>query len=129
MQFGSKAVLGSNETGFDVVDVLDESSPSVNDGDFDMARAETGIEPVSEIGDLGIGPKPIPEVGEVGIEPPPLFDENVNVSFDKVADFEGDEEGEPPVVILQPKTISLLLGPYFTLFLLLFDPFFLFVLC
>ena len=29
------------------------------------------------------------------------------MSFEKVADFEGDEEVEPPVVILQPKTISL----------------------
>jgi len=29
------------------------------------------------------------------------------MSFDKVADFEGDEEVDPPVVILQPKTISL----------------------
>jgi len=27
--------------------------------------------------------------------------------FDKVADFEKDEEVEPPVVIVQPKTISL----------------------
>jgi len=31
----------------------------------------------------------------------------VDVSFDKVADFEGDEEVEPLVVIMQPKTISL----------------------
>ena len=32
MQFGSKAILGPNETGFDVVDVLDESSPSEDVG-------------------------------------------------------------------------------------------------
>ena len=95
VQFRSKTVLGSNETGFDVVDVLDELSPSVDDGDFDMARAETGTEPVSEMGDLGTGPEPVPEVGEVGIEPSPLFEENVDVSFDKVVDFEGDEEVEP----------------------------------
>ena len=31
----------------------------------------------------------------------------MDMSFDKVADFEGDEEVEPPVVIMQPKTISL----------------------
>ena len=39
VQLGSKAILGPSETGFYVVDVLDESSPSVDDGDFDMARA------------------------------------------------------------------------------------------
>jgi len=64
-------------------------------------------QPVSEIGDLRIGSEPVPEVGDIGIEPPPLFEENVDVSFDKVADFEGNEEVELPVVILQPKTISL----------------------
>ena len=42
VQFGSKAVLGPNEAGFDVVDVLDESSPSEDDGDSDMVRAEIG---------------------------------------------------------------------------------------
>jgi len=29
------------------------------------------------------------------------------MSFDKVVDFEGDEEVDPPVVILQPKSVSL----------------------
>jgi len=64
VQFGSKAVLGLNETGFDVVNVLDELSPLEDDGDSDMARAETGPEPISEIGDLGTGSEPVPKVGE-----------------------------------------------------------------
>jgi len=97
VQLGSKAVLGLNETGFDVVDVLDESPPSEDDGDSDIARAETGPEPVSEIGDLGTGPEPVLEVGESGVEPPFVFVEHADMSFDKVADFEGDEEVDPPV--------------------------------
>ena len=107
VQFGSKAVLGLNETGFDVVDVQDESSPSEDEGDSDMARAKTGSEPVSEIGDLGTRSEPVPEVGESEVEPPPVFEEHEDMSFDKVADFEGDEKVDPPVVILQLKTISL----------------------
>ena len=107
VQFGSKAVLGPNEVGVDVIDVLDESSPSEDDGDSNIVRAETGSEPVSEMGDLGTGLEPVPEVGEVGVEPPSIFEENVDMSFDKVADFERDEEVDPPVVIVQPKIISL----------------------
>jgi len=107
VQFGSKAVLGPNEADFDVVDVLDESSPSENDGDSDTVRIETEPEPISKMGDLGIGPEPVPEVGEVGVEPPPLIEKNVDVSFDKVADFERDEEIDTPVVIVQPKPIRL----------------------
>ena len=73
MQFKSKAVLRSNETGFDIVDVLDESSPLEYDGDFDMAGAETGLEPVSAMGDLGTGSEPVPEAGFSEVEPPPVF--------------------------------------------------------
>jgi len=53
VQFGSKAVLGPNEAGFHVVNVLDESSPSEDDGDSDTTRAETRPKPVSEMNDLG----------------------------------------------------------------------------
>ena len=60
VQFGSKAVLGPNEAGFEVVDVLDESSPSEDNEDSDTVRAE-------------IGPKTVPGVGEVGVEPPSIF--------------------------------------------------------
>ena len=87
--------------------MLDESFPSEDDGDSDTVRAETGIEPISELGDLGTGPKPVPGVDEVGVEPPSIFEENVDVSFDKVADFERNEEIETPVVIMQPKLIRL----------------------
>jgi len=69
--------------------------------------AETGSEPVSEQGDFGTEPEPVPEFGQVGVEPPSIFEENVDVSFDKVADFERDEEVDTPVMIVQPKTISL----------------------
>ena len=105
VQFGSMVILGANEVGLDMVDVLDESSPSEDDGYSDTVRADIGPEPVFVMGDLGTGPEPVPEVSGVG--PPSIFEENVNMSFDKVADFEGDEEVDPPVVILQPKTISL----------------------
>ena len=100
VQFESKAVLGSNEAGLDVIDVLDESSPSKDNGDFDMARAEIGPQPISEMGDLGIGPEPVPEVGEVGVEPSSVFVEHANMSFNKVANFEGDEQVDHPVEIL-----------------------------
>jgi len=72
-----------------------------------MVRAETGPEPVFEIGDLGTGPVLVLKVGEVGVEPPSIFVEHADMSFDKVADFAGDEEVEPPVVMMQPKTTSL----------------------
>ena len=65
--------------------MLDESSPSEDDRDLDTVRAETRSESISEQGDLGTRPEPIPKFGEVGIEPAPLFEENVDVSFDKVA--------------------------------------------
>jgi len=107
VQFGSKAVLRPNETGFDVVNVLDESSPWENDGDSDMASVEIGPEPISAVDDLETGPEPVPEAGESDVEPPPIFEEHEDLSFEKVADFEREEEVEPPVVILQPKTISL----------------------
>jgi len=107
VQFGSKAVLEPNEAGFEVVDVLNDSSAYEDDGDSDTIRAETGSEPVSEQGDLGTGFEPLPEIGEVRVEPSPIFEENVDVSFDKVADFERDEEVDTPVVIVQPRTIRL----------------------
>jgi len=87
--------------------MLDESSPSEDDGDFDMARAGTETEPVFEISDLVTGSKPVLEAGESEVEPPPVLEEHEDMPFEKVADFEGDEEVEPPIVILQPKTISL----------------------
>jgi len=59
------------------------------------------------MGDLGTGLKPVPEADESEVEPPPVFEEHEDLSFEKVADFEGDEEVGPPVVILQPKAISL----------------------
>jgi len=107
VQFEPKAMLGPNEAGIEIVDVLDDSSPTEDDGDSDTVRAETGSEPVSEQGDFGTGPEPVPEFGEVGVEPPPIFEENMDASFDKVADFERDEEVDTPVVIVQPKTIRL----------------------
>jgi len=33
---------------------------------------------------------PVPEFGEIGVKPPPLFEEDA--SFDRVVDFERDEE-------------------------------------
>ena len=48
VQSEPKAVLGPNEAHIDVVDVLDESSPS--EGDSNSVRVETGSKPISEQG-------------------------------------------------------------------------------
>jgi len=64
-----KGVLGPNEAHVEVVDVLDDSSPS--EGDSDSVMVEIGSEPVSEQGEFGTGPEPIPETGEA--EPPVEF--------------------------------------------------------
>ena len=37
--------------------------------------------------------------------PPSVFEENVDDSFDRVADFEKDERD--PIVIVQPKTLKI----------------------
>jgi len=43
------------------------------------------------------------------VEPPLLFEEDVDASFDRVADFERDEEVDTPIVIQQqlPKSFCL----------------------
>jgi len=64
VQLGSKAVLGLNEVGFEVLDVLDDSSLSEDDGDSNSVRVETRSKPVSEQGDFGTGLEPVPEFGE-----------------------------------------------------------------
>jgi len=46
VQSEPKAILGPNEAHIEVVDVLDESSPS--EGDSDSIRVETGSEPIFE---------------------------------------------------------------------------------
>ena len=56
VQFEPKAMLGPNEAGIEIIDVLDDSSPYEEDGDSDSVGAETGSEPVSKQGDLGTGP-------------------------------------------------------------------------
>ena len=93
VQFRSKTVLGSNETGFDVVDVLDELSPSVDDGDFDMARAETGTEPIFDVGTEPV----FSHFFEDFLDSP--FD-----NLDRVADVVSDEEPKIPSEPIQPKT-------------------------
>ena len=90
-----KGVLGPSEAHIEVVVVLDNSSPS--EGDSDSVMVETGSKPVSDQGEFRIGPKPVPEFGETGIEPSLVFEEDVDDSFDRVADFEKDEEVEIPI--------------------------------
>ena len=50
------------------------------------------------------GPEPVPKTGEAGIEPPPVFEEDVDDSFDRITDFEKDEEVEIPILAVQPTT-------------------------
>ena len=97
-----KAVLGPNEADIEVVDVLDESSPS--EGDSDSVRVEIESEPISEQREFETGPEPVPEYGEIGVEPPRLFEEDVDDSFDRVANFEKQEVVEIPILAVQPST-------------------------
>ena len=101
VQFEHKAILGPNEPGIEIIDVLNDSSPSEEDGEFDSIRAEIGFEPVSEQGDFGIGTEPVPEFGEVGVEPPLIFDDVVDDSFDRVTDFGKEKEVEIPILAVQ----------------------------
>jgi len=91
VQSEPNVVLGPNEAHIEVVDVVDESSPSERDSG--LVRVETGSEPVSERGEFGTGLEPVPEFGEIEVEPPLLFREDVDDS-DRVVDFEKEEEIE-----------------------------------
>ena len=104
MQSEPKGVLGPSEAHVEVVDVLDDSSPY--EGDSDSVMVERGSEPVSDQGEFGTGSKPVPEIGERGIEPPLIFEEYVDDSFDRVADFEKDEEVEIPILVVQPTSLK-----------------------
>ena len=104
IQFEPKAILGANEAGFEVVDVLDELSPSK--GDSDSVRAETGSEPISEQDEFETGPEPVPEFGEFGVEPPLLFEDVVDDSFDGVTNFKKEEVVEISILAVQPSKES-----------------------
>jgi len=103
-QFEPKAVLRPNEAHIEVMDVLDESSPS--EGDSYSVRVEIGSELVSEHGEFRTGPEPVPKFGEFGVEPPLLFEEDVDDSFDRVTDFEKEEVVEIPILAVQPSTLK-----------------------
>jgi len=66
-----------------------------------------GSEPVSDLYESGTRLEPAPDIDEAAREPPSVFEENVDDSFDGVADFEKDEEVGTPIVIVQPKTIKI----------------------
>jgi len=102
VQFEPTAILGPNEAGIEIVDVLDDSSPPEEDGDSDSVRTETGSEPVSEQGDFRTGPEPVPKLGEVGVDPPLIFEDIVDDSFDRVTNFRNEEEVEIPILAVQP---------------------------
>jgi len=104
VQSEPKVVLGPNEAHIEVVDVLDESSPSV--GDSDSVRVEIGFEAVSEQGEFRTVPEPVPEFGEIGVESPALFEDDVDDSFDRVVDFEKEEEVEILILAVQPSTLK-----------------------
>ena len=69
--------------------------------------AKTRSEPVSHQSEFRTRPKPVPKIGEAGIEPLTVFEENVDDSFNRVADFEEEEEVEIPIMIVQPKTLKI----------------------
>jgi len=100
-----KGALGPSEVHIEVVDIVDDSSPSK--GDSDSVMPETRSKPVSDQSEFGIRPEPVPEISEAGIEPPPMLEEDVDDSFDRVADFEKDEEVKIPILAVQPTTIKI----------------------
>ena len=77
--------------------ILEQSDPKGA-----LGPGEVHIEVVNVVDD-----EPVPKIGEAGIEPPPMFEENVDDSFDRVADFEKDEEVEIPILVVQPKTLKI----------------------
>ena len=103
--FGRKGVLGPSEVQTEVIDVVDGSS--LSKGDSDSMPAETRLEPISDLSESGTRHKPAHDFGKAGTEPPPVFEDNVDESFDRVADFEKDEGFDTPIVIVQPKTVRL----------------------
>jgi len=86
--------------------VLDDSSLSEEDGDSDSVRVETKSEPISNQGGFGIGPEPVLAFGEIGVELPLLFEDDVDDSFDRVADFEKEEVVQIPIFAVQPLTLK-----------------------
>ena len=100
-----KGALGPSEVHIKVVDVVDDLSSS--GGDSDSVMVETGLEPVFDQSEFGTRPERVPEIGKDGIEPLLVFEENVDDSFVRVADFERDEEVDTPIVIVQPKTLKI----------------------
>ena len=104
-QSGPKGVLGPSDVQTEVFDVVDDSS--LSKGDSDSMQVETGLEPVSDLSEFGTRSEPVPDVGEAGSEPPLVFEDSVDDSFDRVADFEKDEGFNTPVVIVQPKTVKI----------------------
>ena len=103
-QSGPKGVLGPSEVQTEVFDVVGDSS--LSEGDSDSMLAKTGPEPVSDLSEFRTRPEPVPDVGEAGSKPPPMFEENVDDSFDRVADFEKDEEAEILILAFQPTTLK-----------------------
>ena len=83
---------------------MDESSSS--EGDSDSVRVEIGSEPISEQGEFGTSLEPITEFDESGVKPPLLFNEDVDDSFHRVADFDKEEEVEIPILAVQPTTLK-----------------------
>ena len=84
--------------------VVDDSS--LLEGDSDSVMVETGSEPISDQSEFRTRPQLVPKIGDARIEPSPMFEEDVDDSFDSVADFEKDEEVEIPILVVQPKTIQ-----------------------
>ena len=89
-----KSALGPSEVQTEVF-VIDDSS--LSEGDSDSVMVKIGFEPVFDKSKFGTRSEPNLEIGEARIEPPPVFEEGVDDSFDRVADFEKDEEVEIPI--------------------------------
>jgi len=100
-----KSALGPSEVHIEVVDVVDDLSPS--EGDFDSMMAEIGSEPISDQSEFGTRPEPVSKTGEARTELPPVFEEAEDDSFDSIFNFEKDEEVEITILAVQPTTLKI----------------------
>ena len=104
-QSGPKGVLRPSEVQTEVIDVVDDSP--LSEGDSDSMLAKTRPKPVSDLSGSETRPEPIPDFGEPGTETPPVFEDSVDESFARVADFEKHKEFDTPILLVQPKILKI----------------------
>ena len=70
-----------------------------------LGEIRTRLEHVPKLSESGTRPKTVPDLGEAGTEPSLVFEDRLDDSFDRIADFEKHEASDTLVVIIQPKPV------------------------